>query len=477
MICSAWHKAAGLITSAVLAVGFLMFVGVWSMLATLVPQGDASLPSVSAWASAHSFVEPLVRAIGLHHAFTAPVFLACVFLLALSTAACAWRRTKAALRRARTLRGAFGADKTSVVGRHNLQIMCDPDLDDSQILTIAAETLARLGLKTKRRDDLLSTVSSPWSVWGSPVFHWALFALMVVVLVGNLLRSDGIIAVTVGQTRADAKASYAVLRTGPLHDWNNVKRSFRVDAFDPDYSIGGIDRGPVPTVSVLDGSGNAVKTQRVYPNMMLHAGSVAINAPAYGLSATIALVGMDGSEIGRSTQLIDFSQTATGGTVPVGGLGITESSGGQLKILVTVPLEGTPGHFIERIPTSPSARVVVTSADGASLVDRLVKPSEDVTLPGGGAVRLVDVGWYARLSIVDDPTTPLVYATMIMAILGLATVVFARQQLVLATVIEDSESRRFVMDLRLWRNASTTRGEIESELIAVLHIEEKESAS
>lgn len=477
MISKVRNKVTGFLGSAVLAVGLLALLGVWSMLATMIPQGDASVRNVASWMSAHPLLEPLVRVLGLHRAFTSPVFLIGVSVLALSTALCAWRRTKAALRRARVLRGALSAQKTSLVERHNLEIVCDVDLSDSAVLTLTAETLAALGIRTKRREDVLAAVSSPWSVWGSPIFHWALLALMVVVLIGNLQRSDGIMALAVGQTKADAPSSYAVLRTGPLHDWDNVRRSFRVDALEADYTTGGIDRGSVPTVCVLDASGHLIKRQRVYPNMMLHAGSVAINAPACGLSATIALLGTAGSEIGRSTQLIDFSQTATEGTVPVGGLGVAESGGGGLKILVTVPLEGAQGHFSERIPARPTARVVVTSADGASLVDRVVKLNEEVALPGGGAVRLVGIGWYARLSIVDDPTTPLVYATMTIAMLGLATAAFARQQLIRAAVTGDSESRRLVMDVHLWRNASTTRGEIESELAAALHSEQKGSAS
>ena len=92
-------------------------------------------------------------------------------------------------------------------------------------------------------------------------------------------------------------------------------RSIRLDAFEPDYKSGGIDRGAVPTVSILDGAGTVLVKQRVYPNNMLHAGSLAINAPGVGLSVWLALLDPAGAETGRVVQYVDFSETAPEGTV------------------------------------------------------------------------------------------------------------------------------------------------------------------
>ena len=217
MIRGAWRAIVRFLGSAGLATWLLAIVAAWAILATLVPQGGVSNTTVSAWAAANPVLEPVVRAIGLHHAFTAPVFIACVLVLGLSTALCAWQRTKLALHRARLLRVAAAADGQSVRESHDLEIACDPALGESEVLSVASETLDNLGIKTKRRDDLLSSVSSPWSALGSPVFHWALLGLIVVLLVGNLSRSEGLMGLAVGQTKADAPGSYGYLQTGPLH--------------------------------------------------------------------------------------------------------------------------------------------------------------------------------------------------------------------------------------------------------------------
>ena len=205
-------------------------------------------------------------------------------------------------------------------------------------------------------------MSSGWSVSGSPIFHWALLALIVVIFASNLQRSEGLMGVAVGQTKADAPASYGKLNTGPLYSWGSVHRSIRVDAFEPQFRSGGIDRGPTPTVSVLDGQGQVIKTQRVYPNMMLKTGSLAIFPSSYGLSAVVSLVDTSGVEIGRSVQLVDFSETAADGTVPAQSLTISTGAGNpELSVSVSVPLERTGEKFRQQLPDDPTARIVVTS--------------------------------------------------------------------------------------------------------------------
>lgn len=478
MIRRAWRALLRFLASAGLAVALLVFVGIWSALATLVAQGDAASPGVMSWAAAHPLAEPVVRVLGLHNAFTSYVFLGCVLLLGISTATCAWRRTKAALSRSGALRSALRADAASVIERHDLEIPCSADLSESDVLSIASGTLGLYGIRTTGRRALLTAVSSPWSVWGSTVFHWGLVSLMVAVLAGQMLRAEGSMAVAVSETKADRPASYTSVQTGPLHDWDHVARSIRVDAFDPDYKTGGIDRGPVPTVSVLDAAGDVIVSQLVFPNNMLHSGSLAINAPAVGLSVWFATVDAGGAETGRIIQHVDFSQSATGGTVPVRAVTRRDASGKVvMRLFATVPLDRAAGGYGEWVPKKPTARLRVIDAAGKSLVDRIVRPGENVALPGGGTVRLLGVGWYSRLSVVDDPTIPLVYAAMIVAIVGLTMTLLLRQQLVVATYLEGPDGPRLAVRMHLWRNAPTNRGEIEGALIQALGSDRKGSVS
>ncbi|HEY5547999.1 MAG TPA: cytochrome c biogenesis protein ResB [Coriobacteriia bacterium] len=478
MIHALCRRTVKFLSSAGLAVWLLTFVGLWSATATAIPQGGSSDPLVAAWASKYPLIEPLVRVVGLHQAFTSPAFALCVLVLAVSTALCAWQRTRAAVHRGHALGQAAIADQQSVIENHDLEIQCDSALSKPEVLSIASRTLGELEIRTKRRGDVLSAVSPSWAVVGSPVFHWALLALIVVIFASNLQRSEGLMGLAVGQTKLDVPASYGRLRAGPLYDWSGVRRSIRVDAFDLQYQTGGTKRGPTPTVSVLDGEGRVLKTQRVYPNMMLRTGSLAIYPSAYGFAATISIANTSGVETGRSVQLVDFSDTAADGTVSSGSLAISDRAGNaELNVSTTVPLERVGAQVEKSLPEKPTARVVVTSPSGEPLVDRIVSPGEDVALPSGDILRVEGIGYYARLQVVDDWSTNLLYACLAAATIGLTIAFVARQQIVLATVIDGPEGARLAVRLRLWRNESSSRSAVERELARALGQVEKGSAS
>jgi hypothetical protein len=120
---------------------------------------------------------------------------------------------------------------------------------------------------------------------------------------------------------------------------------------------------------------------------------------------------------------------------------------------------------------------VVSSPDGKPLVDRVVGADEDVALPIGGILRVEDIRYYARLQVVDDWSTIPLYACLTAATIGLTIAFLARQQIVLATVIDGPEGTTLVVRVRLWRNESTTRSAMESELARALGQVEKGSES
>ena len=476
MIGAAWRRLVGLLGSAVLATWLLAIAGAWSVLGSLVPQGGASDSTVKAWAAAYPLAEPIVRAVGLHQAFSSPVFLVCILVLGISTALCAWQRTKVALAKGRTLQQAAAIETRSLADSHDLEIRCAASLSGPEALSVASETLSRLGIETRRKDDLLSAVSPVWSVWGSPVFHWALLALILTLLGGNLFRAQGLMGVAVGQTKPDAPDSYGTLSTGPLHSWGRVSRAIRVDAFEPRFTSDGIDRGPTPTVSLLDGDGAVIMTQRVYPNMTLKSGSLTIYPDDFGLAVTVSTIASGGVETGSAVMLVDFSKEATTATVPVDHLTLSDSAGKPLYLVsVTVPLDIRGNVVSKRVPVKPTARVVVSTPDGTPRLTGVIGYGESLTVPGANAsLRLDGVGYYARLSVVDDWSIPLLYAGMVAAMIGLTFAAAARQQIVLATVIDGPDGVKLAMRVRLWRNSPSSRREIESELARALGAVEEE---
>lgn len=470
MIRGFGRKVVGLLASTRLALGLIVFVGIWSVLATVIAQGGSSSRGVTAWAAAYPFLEPLVRIVGLHHAFTAPVFLSCVVLLGVSTAVCATRRTKAAFSRAGTLRAARSADADALAERHDTEIPFAAGLGEEDVLSIAARTLGSRGIRTRRRGGLLVAASSRVNVWGSTVFHWSLVALVAAIFLGQMVRSEGLIQLAVTQTKPDAPTSYVALQSGPWRARASAERSLRLDALEPDYKTGGVDRGAVPTVSLLDAAGKVIVKQRVYPNNMLHSGALAISAPTVGLAVWFVSLDDSGTVVGRYAQPVDFSQDTSGGTTPALALARGNAPDGSAeRLYVSVPLDLAGGGYGEWVPDHPSAHVIVLSAQDEVLLDRVIKPREDVPLPGGGKIRLLGVGWYSLLAVVDDPTIPFIYAAMVIAMLGLTMSVALRQHLVIVGVADGDDGPVLAMRSRLWRNVPTSRSEMESDLREALN--------
>jgi hypothetical protein len=102
------------------------------------------------------------------------------------------------------------------------------------------------------------------------------------------------------------------------------------------------------------------------------------------------------------------------------------------------------------------------------VIDQIVEQGGSVTLTWGDRLRVGEVGYYARLSVVDDWSIQLLYAGLGVALLGLTLTAFARQQAVIAAAVEGADGVVLTVSLRLWRNAPTSRGEIESVLTEAL---------
>ncbi len=448
-----------------LAAALLLFIGAWVTIATFVPQSITSPGMIAAWDAANPALATVVNAVGLHDAFTAPVFIVPSLLLALCTAVCAWQRTGVARRRARVLREASAAGVTDDVALAGLSIPVASDVDDDEAYERVFVTLRELGIPGSRVDDRVVSVSPWWTVWGTAIFHWALVALIVLMALGSLARASGQMGVAVGQTRPDQPESYGELAAGPLYRWASNDRSIRVDGFHLDYMAGGISRGPTPTVAVLDGDGEVLESRIVYPNHILRHGSLSIYPVDYGLSAEVALIDEANAEVQRVVQIMDFDGTNRDGTSPVSMIGLYGADGTvEHQMSVSVPLDSVPEGFLGRIPKDPSAHVVVADLTGAVLLDEVLRPGEEAALPLGGSLRLLGVDYYARLQIVDDPTIALLYIAGAIALVGLGIATLARQMIFTAGVRIEGEARIMAVRMRLWRIHSTSRTEIEREL-------------
>ena len=96
--------------------------------------------------------------------------------------------------------------------------------------------------------------------------------------------------------------------------------------------------------------------------------------------------------------------------------------------------------------------------------DRVVSPGQDLKLAVGQTLRVDSIDWYYRPSVVDDSTTPIVYALLLVAFLGLMVSLVARQQVLVAAPIDTPEGPMLAMKVRFWRNVPCERKEIVERL-------------
>ncbi|MHB1342553.1 MAG: cytochrome c biogenesis protein ResB [Coriobacteriia bacterium] len=459
------HKVTRVLGSPGLATALLMVILVFSAFATFVPQGGPGDASVDAWSASHPVLGAVTQALGMHSAFTSPIFLACMLVLAVSTVVCSWRRTHVAIHRGRTLRTARTIDVAELVARPDARISCSPGLTAEQVLESAADEFDELGMRVGRHNGRLSAISPTWTVWGSPLFHWALVGFMVMIVIAGLVRADGLMGLAVGESKSNTPSSYGYLDSGPWHAWEPVDRQVRLDGFESEFVTGGLDRGPTPTISLLDAQGSVLKTQRVYPNNPLKYGSLTVHADDYGLAVRLSILDGSGATTAEGVQYVDFAADEPGGTRALGGVALRDASGNaQAMAQITVPLDGAPGAWDYWMPRQPSARLVVTATDGSVLEDSVVRPGEGVDVTTGSTLRVESVDWYYRLSVVDDGTTPITYVLLAVAFVGLTVSLVSRQSAVIAVPAVEPAGLVLAMRVRLWRNVPFDRDELVDRL-------------
>lgn len=448
-----------------LAVGLMLYLGLYAFAGTLVPQGGPSTPSVATWAASHRALEVVVSAIGFHQAYYGALFLLPMALLAASTVACAWKRTRLAWTRFGVLSAIRAGRPPSSPIRPSFEIDA-PGLSAAESLDLAEHELGALGLRVRRSGDRLWRTSQPAFALASPLFHWSLVALMLVLPVGLLSRSDGLVGVPVGEAVQDAPASYGVLTAGPLHRWQQPPLSITVDRFEPSFVFGGLDRGPTPTVAIRSADGKVLASQRVYPNSPLRYGSVIVHPNDHGLAATFALLNPDGAELTRSTSLVDFDESAAAGTAP-GEMTLSDSSGQPaVRVAVTIPLPRKDAQVVRLLPRSPVARLRVTATDGSLIGSETLRPDEAFRFADGTSLRLLGVNYYARLNVVDDWTVPLLYAALLLALGGVSAALLGGQHLLLLTATDCADGTKVAGVVRMWRGGAQSAEQIEAALRA-----------
>jgi hypothetical protein len=417
-----------------LALGLILTVAAYSVVGTLVPQNPTGA-AASQWANAHPGFVPIVNALGLLNAFSAPIFLVLIGLLAISTAACTWERARAAARVWMRHGSATEAELRAV--RDAPSIVVEATGDDP--LAEAGARLERLRLRVRRGPKLLEATSARAGALTSPLFHLLLTLLFLTVAVGRLTRAEGAIGVTIGRPVIDERASYLSYSAGPFFMGHSGLVVTASDLILDYHDADGVARGPSPLVTLFR-DGRQVARRRVYPNSPLRYGRLLMHMAGYGLSAHLTIE-TTGTAI-SNVSLIDFVSSPTGTTRNV----VTVQRADRSIIstfTVTIPADMNGNTILEVLPADPSIIVGIDGRDAGTL-----KVGKRLTLPDGTKVRLDSVGYYARLSVADDWSIYPIYILFVLAGVAMSAAMLLRYRRVLVLLVDEDGGSRLQAILR-----------------------------
>lgn len=398
-----------------LAIILLVGLTIYAWVTTLVPLESVNPARVAQWDLQHPRLAVIVGVLGLHRAYSSPVFLAAALLISLSTAACSWERTRWAWRAWRA-RGVVSPSALARLKTHpTLTISDGVSQDRDAALDVAAGHLRSLGLRVRRGPSLVEGSSGALGYVGSPLFHWALVGLFLFAGLGQFMRYEGYANILVGETRRDVPESYTVdLNAGRLAS-AFTGLALTVKEIDLEFAADGVPRGAVPYVTLTDGD-RQLKSQWVYANNPLRYGPLLVHGVSVG-AAFVGTVRVQQTQEQQRIVLYFDPANPSAGTFDLPD----PVTGSTIRAAVT---------------QAPGQRVRVVSRVGSQTASQTVAEGQTATLSKGVTLSVEQLAEYAQIKVVNDWSVLLVYAMFVLVCAGAALTVFVAPRVVRVIAIE-----------------------------------------
>jgi hypothetical protein len=442
-----FRRIVAFLRSRRLAIALIAAVAVYGIIGTLVPMGAPSSPAVRAWAAAYPAAEAILAPLGMHQAFSSPLFLSLILLLAASTTACAVERTRRATRLAQSLLGGPTDALVDRLARRPEAVVPVRSAEPSdEVLQRVASSLGKAGLRTSIDDDYVGGRAGVVGLWGSPLFHWSIILLMVVIAAGQATRAEGFIALPLDQKVDEAHSSYLQVVEGPLFGERHTGVKIEMTKLDRDFVKDGVDFGPSPYVRVTRGA-EPIAEGWVHANSPLRVGSLMIHMVSFGPVVTLAIESAGGGEIAREVFPLDVSEEGSSGIVPQVFTLSDESGVAGLTVRVRVlPKDAAGGAG------APSRAQLETATAGSSDFGPavIVPEGSALDLSGGRRLRVVSVSDWARVSVANDWSVPYLYGLLVLAILVLAVALLVPARRAGVLLVETSEGR--LLHIATWHD-------------------------
>jgi cytochrome c biogenesis protein len=460
-----------LLQSRRLAVSLIVSLAAYGIVGTLVPRGAPADSAVRSWADAYPVLESVASPLGLHRAYSSPLFLTFAVLLAACTGACAVERTRRALRIAREMRESSEGALRHLRTRPQVAVCAVSGTDSQTALATAEAGIRTTGLRVHRRAEVVEALSGGWGVFGSPLFHWAIVALMVAAAAGQATRAEGFIGLPIGERVSDSRSNYLQITEGPLFGSRFTGVEFVATDLVHEFSYGGVDFGPSPVITAYSGRVE-VASVRVRPNSPLRVGALLVHMADFAPAAVWAAESPGGAEVSRATLLLHRSDESSSGTLPQ-VVSFAPSPGAapidaRIQVVIrkgSLTASGTPWVSRAIVETA-------TAGSGAFGPPVTVAVGEFMPLPDGGRLRLAEVKDWVRVSVANDWSVTPLYILFCVAIAALAVAVLVPARRVVVMLVETESGWSLHADTWHSRGDPTFRTRVEQVLREAAGVQE-----
>jgi cytochrome c biogenesis protein len=410
----------------------LLVVGAASVAGSLVPQAPTAPAAVADLFGTRPLLARVYRALGLFDVYGSWWLTLTYVLLLISLASCLVPRTRALVRglraRPHPIRELDGL-------RHFAEAVV-PAAPEA-VLARSRSVLRRRRFRVAATDPGLAAEKGGAREWGSLLFHWSLFLILVGAVYGKGFGSRGVATIVEGETWTEAHASYDLppeegrFFAEGMHSGLQV----RLEDFDAAYHPDGLPRDFVSRVEVAGPDGGAEASREIRVNHPLSVDGLKLFQQGYGWAPVIE-VRHEGRPV-ASGPVVFVTDTPNDQRRPWRGVIKLPSLEPQIGLgfrLLPDPLAGLAGGpMLEARNPFLTWRawrgdLRLTSAQSVFRLDTTgLEPwldgslglGETAELPGGISITFRELREYTQLLVKRDPGTWLMLGAAVLILIGL----------------------------------------------------------
>jgi cytochrome c biogenesis protein len=281
-LIAVWRTLRSMRTALIL----LLVVAVASVFGSLVPQAPVAPGAVTDLFVDHPLLARFYQSLGLFDVYGSWWFTLTYVLLLISLASCLIPRTRLLVRglrqRPQPLRELEGM-------RHFAEAVVPGGPQTA--LERSRRVLRRRRFRVTEVAPGLAAEKGGAREWGSLLFHWSLFVLLIGVVVGKGFGFTGQATVIEGDTWTEAHAAYDFPPREGRFFTEGMHRAFGLEVldFDAAYRPSGLPRDFVSTVRVIGSNGEPGGVHEIRVNEPLSVESVKVYQQGYGWAPVIEI--------------------------------------------------------------------------------------------------------------------------------------------------------------------------------------------